>query len=130
MASTLAAVALVGALAMLRDGMAASETIDDRLLLTNYAVSKLEEQLAIVAGNWTSGSVTGDFAVDGHADIRFSATRSDAVSDGGLVDQLMHVQVTTYVDDDGDDVLDATEKQCVFRTKVGKFVNYEALATP
>jgi hypothetical protein len=128
MASALAAVALVGALALLRDGMAASKTIDDRLLLTNYAVSKLEEQLAWVAGNWTSGIALGDFAEDGHEGIRYMATRSDAVLDGGLVDRLMHVQVTTYVDADADDTLDADEKKCTFRTKVGRFANYEALA--
>ena len=130
MASILAAVALIGALALLRDGMAASKTIDDRQLLTNYAVSLLEEQLALVAGNWTSGAVTGDFATDGHGDIRYTAIRSDAVVDGGMVDQLMHIQVTTYVDADGDDALDASEKQCSFRTKVGKFATYEDLATP
>ena len=122
--------ALIGALALLRDGMAASKTIDDRQLLTNYAVSLLEEQLALVAGNWTSGAVTGDFATDGHGDIRYTAIRSDAVVDGGMVDQLMHIQVTTYVDADGDDALDASEKQCSFRTKVGKFATYEDLATP
>ena len=130
MASVLAAVALVGALAMLRDGMAASKTIDDRQLLTNYAVSILEEQQALVAGSWTSGAVAGDFATDGNSEIRYAATRSDAVVDGGMVDQLMHIQVTTYVDADGNDALDASEKQCSFRTKVGKFATYEALATP
>ncbi len=130
MASTLVAVALVGALAMLRDAMAASQTIDNRLLMTNYAVSKLEQELAFVAGNWTSGATVGDFASDGHAEVRFTTTRSDAVLDGGLVDRLMHIQVTTYVDHDGDDVLDATEKQCTYRTKVGRFASYEALATP
>lgn len=130
MASTLAAVALVGALAMLRDGLQASTTIDQRQMLTNYAVSKLEEQQALVAGSWTSGTVTGDYSADGHAYVCYTATRSDAVIDGGLVDQLMHIEVTTYVDEDGDDMLDVDEKSCVFRTKVGKFATYEALATP
>lgn len=130
MASSLAAIALVGALAMLRDGMEASTTIDERQMLTNYAVSKLEEQQAVVAGNWSSATTSGDYTGDGHANVRFTATRSDAVIDGGLVDQLMHIQVTTYIDDDSDDTLDAEEKRCVFRTKVGKFATYEALATP
>ena len=85
MASSLAAIALVGALAMLRDGLAASKTIDDRQLLTNYAVSKLEEHLALVSGSWTSGVVSGDFATDGHHEIRFTVSRSDAVVDGGMV---------------------------------------------
>lgn len=130
MASTVAAIALVGALALLRDGMVASRTIDERQMMTTYAVSKLEEQLALVAGNWTSGTVAGDFAADGNPTIRFIATRSDAAADGGLANRLMHVRVTTYADADGDDSLDADEKRCVFRTKVGKFATYEALATP
>ena len=130
MASTLAGIALVGALAMLRDGVEASRTIDQRQLMTGYGVSKLEEQLALVAGNWASGTVSGDFAADGNSAIRYVATRSDAAANGGLVNRLMHIQVTTYYDADGDDVLDADEKRCVFRTKVGKFATYEALATP
>lgn len=129
MATTLASIALVGALEMMRDGMELSRTIDERLLMTNYAVSKLEEQLANVAASWTSGTVSGDFAADGHANIRFTVTRSDAVASGGLVDRLMHIQVTTYVDEDGDDTLDADENRCTFRTKVGKFATYEELAS-
>lgn len=129
MASTLAAVALVGALALLRDGMAASRTIDSRQLLTNYAVSKLEQQLAIVAGSWTSGTVAGDFAADGHPNIRYRATRSDAAADQGMLDRLMHLQVTTYVDANGNDILDFDEKRCSFRTKVSKLVSYESLGT-
>ncbi|WP_442481535.1 type IV pilus modification PilV family protein [Aeoliella sp. SH292] len=130
MASSLAAIALVGSLALLRDGMIASRTIDQRQMMTTYAVSKLEEQLALVAANWTSGTVVGDFAADGNPSIRYIAFRSDAESDGGLTDRLMHVQVTTYTDEDGDDALDADEKRCVFRTKVGRFATYESLATP
>lgn len=130
MASSLAAIALVGSLALLRDGMIASRTIDQRQMMTTYAVSKLEEQLALVAANWTSGTVVGDFGADGNSTIRYVASRSDAESDGGLTDRLMHVQVTTFVDEDGDDALDADEKRCVFRTKVGRFATYESLATP
>lgn len=127
MASTLAAIALVSSLALLRDGLQMSRTIDDRLMLTNYAVSELERQLSVVATNWSNGTFGGDYAADGHADFRYTATRSDAVSDGGLVDRLMHVQVTTYIDANGDDALSADEKNCTFRTKIGKFSTYEAL---
>lgn len=128
MASALCSIALVGGLELLRDGMDASRAIDHRQLMTNYAVSKLEEQMAIVASNWTTGSSTGDFATDGHADVRYTLSRSDAVVDGGMVDQLMHIEVTTYVDEDSDDLLDADEKSCYFRTKVAKMHLYELLA--
>lgn len=127
MASTLAAIALVSSLALLRDGMELSETIDNRLMITNYAVSEVERQLADVATNWTNGTQAGDFAADGHADIRYIANRSDAASDGGIADKLMHIQVTTYLDANGDNALSADEKSCTFRTKIGKFATYEAL---
>lgn len=128
LAVALVAGTLVPSLALIRQGLELSETTDQRALLTNYAVGKLEEQLAIVAASWTSGTATGDFAVDGHADLRFSVTRSDAVADGGLVGELMHVQVTTYLDEDGDDAQDAGEPSCGLRTKIGKFASYEAIA--
>lgn len=121
---------LVPALALIRDSMELSETTDQHALLTNYAICKLEEQLAIAAAAWTSGVAEGDFAADGHSSIRFIVTRSDAVADGGLVGQLMHLEATCYVDEDSDDALDATEPQCHYRTKIGKFASYEAIASP
>lgn len=127
MAAALAGIALVGALELLRDGMDLGQTIDHRQLLTNYAVSKLEEQLSVAAATWTNGTWSGNFAADGHPQVRFVAVRSDAVASGGIVDRLMHVQVTTYWDANGNNNLDASEDRCNFRTKIGKFATYESL---
>ncbi|MEM6331571.1 MAG: hypothetical protein AAF790_15170 [Planctomycetota bacterium] len=129
MAVALVSGTLAPALALIRDGLALSEQTDQKSLLANYAVSKIEEHLALVAASWASGTATGDFAADGHSGIRFIVTRSDAVSDGGIVGELMHIGVTTYIDDDGDDALDADEPRCDFRTKIGKFASYELRAT-
>lgn len=129
MAIALVAGTLAPALALVRDGLALSETTDQKALLTNYAVCKVEEHLALVAASWTSGTANGDFAADGFSNIRFTVTQSDSVADGGIVGQLMHVQVTTYIDSDGDDALDATESRCDFRTKIGKFASYETKAS-
>lgn len=128
------AVALVGgtlvpALALVREGLDASEQTDQRAMLANYAVGKLEEHLAIVASAWTTGVVEGDFAADGNDVVRFSVIRSDAVIDGGIVGELMHIQVTTYIDENGDDAYGASEPKCDFRTKIGRFASYEAIAT-
>src|SRR5689334_4869976 len=79
LASSICLTAIVPALAMLRDGMALGEIIDTRHLLLTYCVSKMEEQLAIVGATWPTGTVTGNFAVDGQATIRFTVTRTDAV---------------------------------------------------
>jgi len=128
------AVALVGgtlvpALALMRDSMTLSRTTDQRALLANYAIDKLEERTADVAMNWPgNGSNEGDLAADGHASVRYLVEWSDDPASGGIDQQLMHIEVTTYLDQDGDDALGAGEPRCYFRTKIGKFATYEAKA--
>jgi hypothetical protein len=121
--------ALVPALALLRDAVTVGENIDTRHLLLVYGVSKMEEQLAVVAATWTTGTATGDFAADGHANIRYSVARSDDPGSGGIANRLMSISVTTFSDDDGDDALDADEMRTTVTTKIGKFVSYETLAS-
>src|SRR5687767_14596199 len=96
LASAICATALVPALAMLRDGMTLADTIDKRHMMLIYGVSKMEEQLAVAAANWAEGTVGGDFAADGRAYIRFTATCSDDPINGGIADRLMNVSVTVY----------------------------------
>jgi hypothetical protein len=129
LAAGICATALVPGLAMLRDGMTVADNIDTRHLLLVYGVSKMEEQLAIVAATWTTGTASGDFAADGHASIRYTVTRSDDPGSGGITGRLMSVTVTTYSDDDGDDTMDANEMQTTLTTKIGKFVSYENMAS-
>jgi hypothetical protein len=125
LASGICATALVPALALLRDSMTLADNIDTRHLLVLYGVSKMEEQLAVVAATWTTGTANGDFAADGHANIRYTVTRSDNPASGGITGRLMNVAVTTYSDDDGDDTMDATEMRTTLTTKIGKLVSYE-----
>jgi hypothetical protein len=120
--------ALVPALALLRDGMTLANNIDTRHLLVIYGVSKMEEQLAIVGASWTTGTINGDFASDGHANVRYTVTRSDSPASGGLTNRLMSISVTTYSDDDGDDTMDASEMRTTLTTKVGKLIRYETKA--
>jgi hypothetical protein len=128
MASAICATALVPALALMRDGMTLANTIDTRHMLLTYAVSKMEQQLAVIGATWSEGTSTGDFAADGHANIRFSITTSDAPASGGIDNSLMNVSVTTYSDADGDDTMDAAEAQITVTTKVGKLMSYETKA--
>jgi hypothetical protein len=129
LASAICASALVPALAFLRDGMALGDAIDTRHLLLLYGVSKMEERLAVVAATWSEGTVAGDFAADGHTNIRYIATQSDDVGSGGIADRLMSVSITTYYDEDGDDALDAAEMRTSMTTKIGKFISYENKAS-
>jgi hypothetical protein len=119
----------VPSLTLLRDSMTVAENIDTRHLLLVYGVSKMEEQLAVVAASWTTGNASGDFAADGHANVRYTVVRTDNPASGGITDRLMSVTVTTYNDDDGDDTMDANEMQTSLTTKIGKFVSYENMAS-
>jgi hypothetical protein len=129
LASVICLTALVPALAVLRDGMTLGDIIDTRHLLLTYSVSKMEEQLAIVGATWPTGTVTGNFASDGQASIRYSVTRSDAVVDGGIVGKLMVVTVTVYSDANGNTVMDSSEPRTIMTTKIAKLVSYETKAS-
>lgn len=129
LASAICLTAIVPALAMLRDGIALGDIIDTRHLLLTYSVSKMEEQLAVVGAAWTTGTATGNFASDGQTSIRYSVTRSDAAIDGGIVDKLMVVTVTTYSDDNGNNAMDSSEARTTMTTKVAKLVSYVTKAS-
>ena len=124
-ASVIVAGSIVPALAIVRDAMATSRELHRRNLLANYAIHILEERISIVATNWSNATNTGDFASDGHANIRYSATTSDDPSDGGITGQLMNVEVTVYDDEDADDSLDIGELRETYRTKTAKLNSYE-----
>ncbi len=119
---------LVPAIKFVRYGMERSLDDDRRQLLALYAVSQVEERLGIVAATWQEGTISGDYAADGHADIRFVTICSDEVASGGIVDTLMDIRSTVYYDANADDALTAGEMRCTFRTKTGKFATYEALS--
>jgi hypothetical protein len=129
LASSICATALVPALVLLRDGMTLADLIDTRHLLLSYGVSKMEEQITVVAASWTTGTVTGSFAADGFSAIRYSVTRTDAPASGGLTNQLMVVSVTTYSDDNGNSTMDASEMRTTLTTKIAKTVNYASKAS-
>ena len=115
---------LAPALVVMRDAMAVSRECVRRSLVANYAVQVLESQAALVMQNWTSGTVTGDFAADDDATIKYSAVKSDSPASGGLTNRLMHIQVTAYDDKDGDSAPDSNEVKASIRTKVAKLLSY------
>ncbi len=124
MAATLVAGTLVPTMAVMRDAMAKSRDLNRRNLLSNYAVSVLETQAATTMTNWTNTTTTGNFAADGHANIRYSAIRSDASASGGLTGQLMHIRVTVFDDADSDSTYDDNELSVLYRTKVANLQSY------
>ncbi|PHR98429.1 MAG: hypothetical protein COA78_26170 [Blastopirellula sp.] len=88
------------------------------------AVGKLEEQLSIAAANFTEGTDSGSFSSISLSTLRYSASRSMQVADGGIVDELMVVSVTVWEDTDSDSIIDNDERQVIFATKVSNMVVY------
>lgn len=129
LASTICASALVPALTVLRDGLAAAQTTDRRQMLLIYGVQKMEEQLAVVAATWAAGSASGNFASDGNASFRYTVSRSDSAGSGGISNRLMNVTVTTFYDSNANSSLDSGEPSTVFTTKVSKLATYESKAS-
>ena len=124
-ATALTAGTLAPALAVMRDAMAVSREGVKRNLLANYAVKVLEEQSAAVMQNWTNATSSGNFSADGNSTLKWIAVKSDAPASGGLTNRLMHIQVSTYEDVNGNSAADATELKVNFRTKVAKLASYE-----
>jgi hypothetical protein len=133
LASALCAAALVPALVIIRDGIAAAREIDIRHQLLLYGVGTLETQLAAVAAlnsAWPgSAPPPGDFAAEGQPNMRYVVTWSDNPADGGLTNRLMNVTVTTFYDEDGDATQDPSEPSVTLDTKIGKFASYENKAS-
>ncbi len=128
-ATALMAGTLVPAMQLVRLGIQKSAETDRHQLLSLYAASQVEQRLASTAMTWASASYSGDYAADGHPDIRYDTVCTDDPLSGGLTDQLMDIRTTVYDDANGDDALTPGERSCSFRTKIGKFATYEALGT-
>jgi hypothetical protein len=125
MAATLVAGTIVPTMAVMRDAMTKSRELSRRNLMANYAVSVLESQAATTMLSWSTATSSGNFGSDGHASLRYMANRSDAPADGGLVGQLMHIQVRVYDDTNGDSTFDADELNVLYRTKLARLQSYE-----
>jgi len=115
---------LVPSLVVVRDAMSKSHELHRRNLLANYAVHLLEEQSAITAANWNSGTVQGTLASVGHPTLRYAIARSDSPTNGGLEDRLMHIQVTVFDDVNGNAQLDTNEPKVLYRTKIANLESY------
>jgi hypothetical protein len=127
LASSLCATAIVPALALMRDGMKNLNTVDIEHMLLLYGVQKMEEQQAICARSWTTGTTSGNFAADGNSSFCYSVTRSDSAGNGGITNRLMYISVTTYYDSNGNSAMDTGETRLTFSTKVAKLATYQAL---
>ncbi len=116
---------LAPSLTVMRDAMAQSREMNTRNLLATFAVQKLEEQASVSMRTWNSTTEENNFAAYGHPEIGFNTSMSDNPADGGIVGQLMHIQVTVFDDRNSDLIPNTGEIQVQFRTKVAKLNTYE-----
>lgn len=128
-ASTIIALTLVPALRMMRDGLEISRGVEEADLMATLCVDKLEEHMNKVAGSWDTSTASGDYAaLENRSYLKFQVTKSDAVTDGGIVNRLMSVVAVVWNDANGNGSPESNEKKVTFATKVSKSVsyNYEA----
>lgn len=125
MAAVLVTGTVVPALAVIRDAMAQSREMHKRKLLASFAVMLLEEQTAYASTNWNNVTDENDLASYGYSELGFHMRQSDDPTYGGIVGQLMHVEVTVFDDLNGDILPNANEMQVTYRTKVAKLNSYE-----
>ena len=129
LATALVAGTLVPTMSVMREAMQRSREAAQQTRLAMYAVELLEGAAARTMHDWTSDVSEGNFAADGFPRVRFSLSRSDAPSDGGVINRLMHIQVEVYDDRNNDSIWTLGEPQVAFRTKVAKLLSYENEAT-
>ena len=124
-ATTIIALALVPALRLMRDSVRGVGDLGTSNLLATLCVSKLEEHLQKTAADWSTVSVSGDYAAEGYAGLRFSIVRSDAVGDGGIPGSLMSIVVTSWDDRTANGAPDTGEPRVAFAGKLARIVAYQ-----
>lgn len=124
-ATTIIAMTLVPTLRMMRDSLRVGRSTELSNNLATLAASKLEEHLLLTSGTWSPTTVTGSFAAEGYATVKFRVVRSDSAVDGGSTGVLMSITATVWEDTDNDNNLDASEIRSVFASKLARCVSYE-----
>ncbi len=130
-ATALMAGTLVPALAVMRDSMAKSREMNHRNVLSisaNYYMELFSAYVAQYSSFLSNYSVTTAFpSPDGYQNIRLSISISDNPANGGITNQLYHLQVTAFDDLNQSGALDVNEPSVKYRTKIAKLQSYENL---
>ncbi len=124
LAVVLLAGTLAPALTLMRRGLEYGRDIDRRNAMTTLGTSTLEQYAARTMAVWTTGTLSGTYATEGYADLRYTLTRSDAAASGGIANRLMALQLTAWHDANNNSVRDANESYVILATKVSKVRGY------
>lgn len=128
-ATTIISVALVPALKMTRKSVSNMNSLENAEDCVALCVSKLESELAFTASTWNLANRAGDFTDQGQPNMRFSVAKSDAASEGGIVNSLATINVTVWYDENLNRTLDDGEQQTRLSTKLAKVLSYEYEST-
>jgi Tfp pilus assembly protein PilV len=85
--------------------------------LANGCIAEVEFQLA---SNFQRGQLQNTFASQGFPNSRYTTTYSDRVADGGIPNRFMVIQVTTWVDQNRNAILDTGEPRHQLVTGVAR----------
>lgn len=127
-ASALTGTVLVASLSLLREAVDLSDRVDRQNLLETLCVSKLEETLNTTAATFTAADVSGTFASQGFAALRYRAISTDAPASGGISNRLMAITCTVWHDANADAALTTGENSVTLATKVAKMALYTSEA--
>jgi len=116
---------LVPALRLMRRTLEYSRDIETRNAMVMYCTSKLDEHLVLASATWAAGPVAGNFAAQGSPELRYTVTRSDATTAGGIPDRLMAITVTVWHDANGNGSRDGNESAVALASKAAKLVGYQ-----
>jgi type II secretory pathway pseudopilin PulG len=124
-AGVIVATALTPALRLMRDSLKINRDLEATNLLTTLCVSKLEEVMSQTAGTWATTDLTGDYTTLGYSNVRFSVTRRDGLSDGGIPNRLVALQTMVWDDANNNGLYDTSEKRVQYETKLSKTASYD-----
>ncbi len=124
MAIALTSSMLVGSLVLIRDNMKISNRIDKHDYVLHYTIQKMEESCADVAQNWITGVETGSFSSSGQPDFIYSVTKTEETPAGIPSGKLMKIVVTSFWDEDQDDLQGANEISVTLQTKIANLTSY------
>lgn len=128
MASALIALAIVPAMALVRDSLDVGTKLADLNIAETYCVGKLEEHLALGAATFAEATDEGNFKADGYPQLRYRVVRSQQPADGGVADRLMAITATVWQDDDGSGKHTTGEACVTLATKIAKLAVYQDAA--
>ncbi len=124
-ASMLIGTTLVPALQIMTRSLEVTRKLTTSEALATLGASMLEKSLAQTSSTWSTASSSGNFSSDGYPTIGYTVTRSDAVTDGGIPNSLMAIQVTTWDDRNNNGRWDTGEPTVTFASKVARLTTYD-----